>query len=586
MTKTALENKKLETQASIADKDRAQKEKDSKRRTYVGALKDFVPKLRFKRNDVAWYTKYIQNENVFSQIPTFTRLGDKLDSKVYPMTAHGLTTSEVPSYALPGLASICLNSTVGSQRYKDMTNIALNDINQILMRSKQSVLKLNSRSNVDWEGADLGLNLLATADIIVAMGQLASVIQAANLFSTTNNYYPSVIIQSYGYDPEDVRANLSLYEKIFETLRLEFNFSIVAPSELSLYERKWMLATSVIKDSNTDLAQNYNFVWNSYLKLNDVGDKLDRVDRPAKFVDSKAAYTFIHGLMQPIIENPSYIEMYSDLRMAFGSKLWQIPELPKGTRLEPYYNEEVLNQIKNLRTPLISLNQYGSSNFAKHLVGSVHSLTNGFLWDGTLTESKELDKPCHFLSGSDKSKESHVAFYNSHSHNRLINLESDNKVGYGNILEATRLCPINIAELQTRQVQGQTVTDGIIITPESCGTEVPVFITIFTRAYKSTGVTTEQFALGSDLIDDGYTLQSNYGGTPFFLTALSTQFDWFPTLMFGLPSKVVTGVYEEVTYCDINKYFIMPVDNLNESHTFCNLSLFYLPDSQFQGRSR
>lgn len=577
MTKTAIEMEKIKTNERIADKDRKQRERASKRETYVGAVTKMLPsfKLPFpkgnRKNDVEWYTKYIQNEGVYSQIPTFTRLGDNL-KETYPMNIVGISASDTRYAGLPAIATIALNSTVGRQRYKTLNDVMLNDINQILMRSKQSVLKLNSRSNVEWEGADLGLNLLATADIIAAMGELATVIMAANTFSPNNLYMPRQIIQAYGFNPDDVLNNLNAYEKIYETLRLEFNNSIVAPLDMSLYARKWMLATSVVKDSDTPLAQLYNFSWTVFFKLDQVGHTLTRVE--PNFTSHTNTYTFIHGLIQSIVENPSFIEMYSDLRHAFGSRLWQIPEIVKGSKLTPYYNPEVLNQIKNINTPLMEFTAGGQPSQTSTLKGVVRSLSNGYLWDGTLTEQMAPSAPTYFVVGDANTNNLAITFSNlRNTGRRLINLE-DNKDKYENILEATRFSAIFTAEKVGTEVR---------VTPESCGTEVVQGITILMNMYSSVTGQKELIPVpvGTEITGQADFVSDNFKYSVLFPLAISTQFDWFPIIHVGMPSVEVPGVMETATFGDVNAHYISANDNLDQSHTFCNLSLFYLPDSQF-----
>lgn len=577
MTKTAIEMEKIKSNERIADKDRKQRERASKRDTYVGAVTKMLPsfKLPFpkgnRKNDVEWYTKYIQNEGVYSQIPTFTRLGDNL-KEAYPMSALGVSPSDTRQAGLPAIATIALNSTVGRQRYKSLNDVMLNDINQILMRSKQSVLKLNSRSNVEWEGADLGLNLLATADIIAAMGELATVIMAANTFSPNNLYMPRQIIQAYGFNPDDVLNNLNAYEKIYETLRLEFNNSIVAPLDMSLYARKWMLATSVVKDSDTPLAQLYNFEWTVFFKLDQAGHTLTREE--PNFTNYTTTYTFIHGLIQSIVENPSFIEMYSDLRHAFGSRIWQIPEIVKGTKLTPYYNPEVLNQIKNINTPLLEYNAGGNPCQPSTLKGVVRSLPNGYLWDGTLTAQNAPSASAYFTVGDANTGNLSIAFFGSrNTGRRLVNLE-DNKDKYENILEATRFSTIFVAEKVGTEVR---------VTPESCGTEVVQGIVISMNTYSSVSGQKELLPLPvcTEITGQGDFMKDNFKSQFLIPLAISTQFDWFPIIHVGIPSIEVPGIMETATFGDVNAYYISANDNLDQSHTFCNLSLFYLPDSQF-----
>lgn len=454
MTKTAIENKKIETQKGMQDKELAWKSKENRKdriHKYIQTGATIAGTLmagKLKKNDPAWYKRYLPDLSKFTNIPTYRRLGVPFPNASY--TSAGLGSEK--NAAIPGILTIYYDNTVGPQS-PNINEIPMNAVNQILMRSKEQVLKSNSRSSVNWEAADLGLNLFATASIITMLGEYKRLILCAQTYSATNAYEGLGFLSAYGMSDAVAAkfiSELATHRKNYIILARRFNNAIVAPADLSLFMRKWYLATNVFAD-NTDKTrpQLYWFISNGAYELSDDGSKLLYAGKlPLVSPDSSivtSTYNFISGLINAIVENPDFQEMYADLRSAFGDRILKVDEsLDENAIID--YNIEALNreQIRNLKTlPLIARGSEGDIIACERGSGQMNIVSDvtGYLYQGvkgtTLTRNYTLTCADASEAGAALKCINHQYSGNS-SRQELYNVAELSSVNGDTVLDITR----------------------------------------------------------------------------------------------------------------------------------------------------
>lgn len=606
MTKTALANKELAEKAalryskeSIAQKDRASREdiaaKDRKSAEKMGHWKNVASVTSAGigavgkaagamvgagiANDPAWYKKYPIDLDKFVNVPSYQRLG----ATTYQF--NGVAGNK----PISGICVADWYPTIGAQKINSsgvLVDIVTNPINAILQRSKEQVLKLNSRSSVSWEAGDLGYNLIASSQIAAMIFDLRRVLCAALTYSGTNAYFGDTMIAAMGYTPKQIRASLSDIKAQLELLTVRFNHSVVTPTSLSLTERWVYLNNVVMRDRAIEPAQTMFYRQLTAYCLSDDGSKLEGVALMTKRKDIYSYFDFVNLCITRITDNADFTEMYQDLRAAFGKDIYQIPSLPMDAVLA--FSDDVLNrnQWHNIVTlPSLSYTWMGASSLQPS--NDIQQDPSGYLYQSGGTVTAGI-LPCTFVSDTTPATTtgylSLLNEYYSLDNHRLIN-GYDHDVNGDFILDATRFQIFG-------SVGAYTDESHTAFYVSNSGTEIIGKLHFFTEPTTNpdtqvlrgdlvictvNGLTIAQVATAFGTFSKGSSFMSNL--------VTHSEFDWNPIVTFCLTDS--TGAnYHWGPIGDLATCFEVSSKTLANINNACVLSEFYLDSSTFNGRGR
>lgn len=602
MTKTALENKKLESNENIANnrnaaelkkakeieemREKHERKENMKDRITQGIF-GLLPKSSFslrtnfnpkKKDDLAfknpgywnnhpeWYRRYPVDISAWAAINTYNRVGQAVfGGRFYTWGSK--------MWAIPGVMIMHWLPTVGpKETNKEMAACA--PINLTLARSRQKVLELNSRSNVDWQAGDLGYNLIATASITVAIEELRRVIKVYNTWSSKNAYLARHLVTSLGFDYDDLVANKSFVKEQLVSLIAAFNVSIVAPRAASYYDRQMFLASNIFADSLSEWAQFYAYVCDGFFKLsNDATSvQLTELDRTDVHSYTQAIWNMINA----ITTDDSFSEMYNDLRHAFREDIVQLTDFKLGDSETMVFNADKTNrmQIHNIKT-LPGVDFEGNSVEINLNEWSVHQDSNGWLYQGNSSASDHA-RVVRMKLANDTAVTPAVNiikyFYMDNTGAQLFDT-GDYVPNEDGFLEITRAVPI------MDSVVGSASNKDITLKVKSCGTELVTKCTIWALNSSDSEVKNFDFhTLSLNSIPNAFA-----GESPLYIASLVSTFNWHPIIHFARGYSSTSAHPDGIfTVSELEYAFVGNNESIAHLHDLCVQSEFYLAPSQFK----
>lgn len=530
--------------------------------TIVGSSINTAGKIA--ANDPAWYKRYLPNADEFVRIPTFDRVGSHTFGKsyFYDYDGSGPNSSD---HAVPGIMVFRWMPTVGYSTVG--TNHAKDPINQTLARLKEKVLALNSRSSVNWEPADLGFNFMCSADIMVAILELGRAIRVYQTYHAKNAYLAEALITAIGFNYSDMVQNYAEYRKVYTLMARKFNSSIVAPLEASFYQRRAYLAANIFADSDDpkEPRQFYAFREDKRLVLDNdaLGCTLDTVYRTSIVGIENGLQT----MFERITDNPDFVEMYQDLRHAFGNKLVQLATDIDNETCQ--FNTLSLNreQIQNLMV-IPAYNSTSGTRFANLIAGSGNLQIDSA---GYLYQVRKFEMP-NLRSGLEDAFDTGGVMKELLSQGTMkhvYNMYSHAPTG-DDILDITRFsysCRFPILYDATFWV-------------DDCGTELIYDAQAYIYRFdKDPNDQITRFLVTIHI--PTIMIHDSLDETMFTRMAVWTAFDWAPISTYVVQYDNSDPSYNVRTLCEAHTTFTITGDELRRINEVCVMSEFYVPDSSF-----
>lgn len=579
MTRTALENKKLEQEDRHFKEDqRFRRDENKKDRIVKGVTGIFGPTIkaasalrpgsmmsRITRQDPEWYKQYLHDLDKFTNVATYHRLGTT--------NLRAVNKTASTRLAIPALAVAHLVPTIGPS-YGEDTVLSQSSINQILMRTKEQVLKSNSRSSVPYEASDLGLNLIATTSIVEMIAEAERALYAAQTYRARNAYFASTILTQLGWEASSVLDHLPQFRQYISQILRRFNSACVTPQEFALRKRWQYLGSVILKDSETEPYQMMAYVFDYYYRLNADGSGLDAVHRPGLYTPLKW-YNAVSDAIQRLSENPDFQSMYADLRSAMDGRLLELEEIvSENGSIEPTYDPSFREQWANLETVPAFFESGDGEFFGIPFIDTQLAITQnsaGFLRQGTVGKGlvSTLELPDYKAGAARTLLPAKVAAYHGPDSQKSMNLHKDDVTG-DDILDSTRFNVTVVAE-SSPDPNSPTFT----FTLTDYGTEIVADIQ--TTRMGSNGSLISQYIYTSYFTDSS----TSYIGDRYFLESFSdvTAFDWFP--MVELHDISNAGL-RDYYFSEFTHPFDMDRKTLKNLNDACLLSLFYLDTDVFK----
>lgn len=593
MTNTALRARELGNQAKSLDlKEQELKlsKADLVRRTAETA-KNVAPYiLKALKNDGKWYDKYPTDAERFTNFPTFERAGEAkpLIGNKFNVIAT-LSTDDAHSFA--GILSIGVRPGVGYQgnaygNYRD------NAVNQVLMRTKAEVLKSNSRSSVPWEAADLGLNIFATAEIVGFMSTIGLAIKVAQTFAAENRFIGDALLDALGFTASDFRDNLSNIKADYEMWIAQFNNGIVAPHDLTIYDRKSYIFSNIFIDNvNSDKPQIYVFRHETIGTLSNDGSSVQSSTFGGNYLSWKNT---LNTMFARLLENPDYQSMYADLRSAFSDNLLALSPFDNTATVVAISAQDTSDQIMNLITPPAAVGVDGQLYYCNVDTGNtwnIHSTTDGYLWQGKLDNTgKPADFP--FLTNPNYAALHHVP---SIWISRLMGYGSGTTAprSYLNVgtKEVTGLDMLTMTRLRPLWIVNNN-NSNINVRCHGGGTEIPTNLQVYyfdnlagVAQINKEQVATDYYLNGkiSTPSAAAIALLANAYNDIFRIISLMSNFDWAPFVTFTDGQGADNAAKDtRAIFGDVNNYFTVSGEDISKVHRLATSSVLYISSSAFK----
>lgn len=572
MTKTALENKKLEQDKELQRKQFEHETRENRKKNLYNlagsALKLFSPvgkfgaaakvASKFTKNDPIWYKKYLSDLDKFTSVATYHRLGTS--------PAGFYTVGEVGSYniAIPGIMAIEYIDTIGTNVTSASEVISKLPINQILMRTKEQILKSNSRSNVAWEASDMGYNIICATSILSSICDAERALYIAQTYSPTNAYLADGLLQAAGWSPAAVTGHLAEFRQYLSIIKARFNSSIALPNSLSYVHRKVFLNSNVFTDSDTGTAQLFIFRSAYWYRLAD--DAATVIPMIPERSTPEGWFNQISLMIQKLVETPDFQAMFADLRSAVTDFITLDPNVDQHAQISFTFDDAFRSQIENLQTlPGVIVNTSLTPAIPVDL--TIRQDDSGYLYQG---ETNKQGLKFAITTEDDKygnltNMVSDINYQHNVSRDGFFNAHKQNLTG-DDILEISRFKYMASASSTSGGANNHVTT----IKVSNSGTEIIRCLEVYVRSYSG--------ALYSRLVTtDIYADTISIGDITELLLDMSyvTSFDWAP---------MVRTVYDKNVrpFVDYDVPFTVGNTNVAAINDACTLSMFYLDTSIFK----
>lgn len=366
-----------------------------------------------KENDPGWYNSNNQLSFDAGSYSFNTGLGTEF-------TFNGSTTS------VPGVCAI------GIIPMPCVQNRADEPINVTARALFSNVLRANSRSNPDYEAADLMIYLMAVANAWSLLYWARRVYGLCNVYSQYNRYIPEALLIADGIDFEDILHDMAGFRYEINAYATQLATYCV-PKDIPYFQRMAWLFSNVYMDEPTSRAGLYIYHPETFGVWKDNGTNGSQLDFMNWAVCRHPDGSDVNGYTGTVTPSLSgrgmFVEafkmvlsrlhdstdvnnMSGDILKAYGPENMLLPDtIPADYAVVPEYVPEVLMQIHNttlLGTPVESdwevacltqderhLNLYSSIVLNPMLTGDTDTLTS--LWGSDCINAVGTANNNHFL---------------------------------------------------------------------------------------------------------------------------------------------------------------------------------------------
>lgn len=291
-------------------------------------------------NDPSWYAASAELLRDSASLSYNNAIGVKMDLGVdgylgNPSKCPGLKSS-------PGIMSF--NIVTGPGLSTDNSS-AVN----VAARNVYSYVRHQNSGHSNYDSPDLMMYLLAMDEIYAYYNNLKRVYGVLSTYSIKNRYMPAAIVQSLGFDYDDLLHHLPELRYYINVLCNKIN-TLCVPSTMSYMIRHSWLFSNIYADSDDPKAQLYvfrQFIYRTYEEM-ELPARLD-----AHYIPWNCNFDKIRSIgdemLAKVIESEDMNIMSGDILKAYGEgNLFRVTPIDEDYTVAPVYNEEVLMQIENM----------------------------------------------------------------------------------------------------------------------------------------------------------------------------------------------------------------------------------------------
>ena len=511
-------------------------------------------------NDASWYMRYPELANDASKIPFTTPLGK------YPKIGVNAENSNVTfgkeAFSVPGIMTVNWFPTIGQSTQE---NSPIN----VVSREVYSFIRHANSGHSNYDAPDLMMYILAMDSLYSFYASMVRAYGVMMLYSGMNRYMPRVLVESFGFDFDDLSMNLTQFRWLINQVAYKLT-AMYVPSGMSYFERHIWMNSGVYLDSSSYKAQTYAFVQDAYYKYSAVAAnnyvaKLEYTPVPEKLTVSKCA-DFVNSLLNPILADEDMNIISGDMLRAFGAEnLFTVSPISEDYVVVPSYSQEVLSQIQNLTI-------MGEPDTKKSTgVGEkadiiqrikVDNFTPGIYQELAFTKYGGINLNANRVVAN-------CMYYTTFD--KFVTMLSDNPSS-DEIMVASRLTNIaNIFGIETyttgNDTTGQTYHLQAAYGCDSLSTEVVIKMMIYTMDSdnKLVSRSVNQYWLNGESDCEE-------------LSEISA-FDWHPTVyIMDKDSNNEKGTVAKGMLLETNNFTTLDISDLGRLHETALISEFYIPD--------
>lgn len=282
-----------------------------------------------KSNDISWYAHNPELLKSAASIAWSSTVGLPLQNFGY-------------KEAVSGVMGIQWSPVVGAEFNAPLT--------QVMNEMYSYVVHANSR-NTKYNSPDLMAVILAGSSAFAAFAMGVRAYGTARLYSQLDYYTPDALLRAQGFDPSDIRKNLS--HMWFDLNELAARLTqIWIPNTMPLLERWFWLSSNIYRDGESAKSQYYLFVPSIFYQFGIVENSsgCTPVTWGTGTAHTWSAYTTMMGQMiDALLTDEDRGIMMGDMLKAYGpDKLFAVNAISADYSVQPVYDREVLTQIENL----------------------------------------------------------------------------------------------------------------------------------------------------------------------------------------------------------------------------------------------
>lgn len=329
-----------------------------------------------------WYDKY----------PIFTKDAGDIGFSL-PL---GQSVDDAGNIFVPGVMRLTFYPTIG---YSADNSSPINRSTKRFYTYLRTVMKSANR----YDPADVMMHNMAVDSAYMFLAMMKRAYRVANLFSPLNKYYPRVLLQMMGCDPDSFTADPAELRAYINRYALQLQ-AYVTPKEFEITSRHMWMCEGLYLDANNSRAQTYMFVPEGFWIFNNTvatGSQLDWVGWIGTGANGETndlwqlatAMDLGNRLLNAIVGDEDTGNISGDMVLVYGEEGVRRAEvLEDNSIILPVYDELVLSQIENAHilgafspdyTPVITQDptvNNGAILFTPSFVGNQSSVTGP---DGT-----------------------------------------------------------------------------------------------------------------------------------------------------------------------------------------------------------
>lgn len=498
----------------------------------------------------------------------------------------GQTLTPSAGNAVPGITTVLWNPSFGSSSVPSAWNKAGQQIYSFVVHA-------NSR-NYKYGFTDLFMLIHAGIELFVAIADAIRAYGIIKYYPERNYYLADGLVKAIGYDPADLRRNLSSMWFDINNLIMQTK-QIWIPNVLPLLQRWIRMNSTVYTDAPGDASQMYVYVRNRYFKMSETASTQGTCLVPATIpttIDQNtgagSSWTefyrengsaplrtykweqmraMIQSMISALVMSQDRGMIYGDILNAYGdAKIYAMPEINVDYVVKPEYNAEVLAQIENIT--------FCNYNYPRFFTQNLDNIGEELQQVWVAADHNDTSLSATAMMPREQILNFHVAEQPSTD---LITVGTRLKVGAG-MFQNTLLAPKAQFSTSTGAWTSVETEKGTAWLPTTCGTEIPCAMYI-TQAVSPNNNISPWYIQRINPIFSGSSQISGYG----WLRLMA--FDWHPFIydirsMDNIGSGEEVGDYASIfaeAYGDFSNYIAIDDVNLAKLNDVCLYSVLGIP---------
>lgn len=488
-----------------------------------------------KFNDASWYVANGQLLKDFASLSFNNALGAKSVVRFNPY--DGEYEAADYTYTAPGIMSIYTAPAFGiSTDGSSALNLAAKNF--------YTWIRHQNSGHANYDSPDLMLYFGALDSIYSLLSSMIRAYGTMRAFSQINRYVGDALLRAQGYNPQDLRANMSDFRGYINMVITKVS-AFCAPVTMAMFKRHFWMYSGVYRDEDVVKSQAYMYVPGTLWKYNELegAGRLDPVlafcSMGSTLYSSNKTFAQVRGLMDDLlgalVASEDINIMSGDILKAYGKEnLWTLSMIPEDYVVFPVYSEEVLDQIHNTTfagvIPVATLDLTTDPTLSLDRLGVIQDPEVG---DGSLYFAPQF-KNCANLS-----------------YDAVVDMHKEDPTPE-DVIVSTR----NILVGKTNSI---TDSSNSITTLTGCGSDICFYAIVWTMN-----------SLGNGL--DATNIFTNQNGySTGILTKLST-FNKYPRMLTLDQATKTVGIMGE-----LDNYTVVSHDDIQRMHDTAVLSLLGVP---------